>query len=141
MSPALLSTESASAQPPKPTAILHRTPWKPPIAASAEGSYITLDDGRQLLDAVGGAAVSCIGNGHPEVVKAIKEQVDKISCMWAVYQQGTYTDCSHADVYNMQLSNQPAEELAKVLINSANGAFELVGFVSGGTLNQTAHGS
>jgi hypothetical protein len=36
------------------------------------------------------------------------------------------------DVYNMQLSNEPAEELAKVLVNSANGAFELCGFVSGG---------
>jgi E3 ubiquitin-protein ligase TRIP12 len=38
----------------------------------------------------------------------------------------------HLDVYNMQLSNQPAEELAKVLIASSNGAFELCGFVSGG---------
>lgn len=35
-------------------------------------------------------------------------------------------------MYNMQLSNQPAEELAKVLIESSNGAFDLVGFVSGG---------
>ena len=33
----------------------------------------------------------------------------------------------------MQLSNQPAEELAKYLVNSSNGAFDLVGFVSGGS--------
>jgi hypothetical protein len=32
----------------------------------------------------------------------------------------------------MQLSNQPAEQLAKVLVASSNGAFELCGFVSGG---------
>lgn len=32
----------------------------------------------------------------------------------------------------MQLSNEPAEELAKVLVDSGKGAFELCGFVSGG---------
>jgi len=100
----------------RPTAILHRTPWKPPVATSANGLYVTLEDGRTVLDAVGGAAVACIGNGHPQVTKALKEQVDKISY-----------------VYNMQLSNEPAEALAKFLIESGKGAFELVGFVSGGS--------
>lgn len=33
----------------------------------------------------------------------------------------------------MQLSNEPAEELANVLIESSNGAFDLCGFVSGGS--------
>lgn len=28
----------------------------------------------------GGAAVVCIGNGHPVVKQAIKDQVDKLSC-------------------------------------------------------------
>lgn len=37
------------------------------------------------------------------------------------------------DVYNMQLSNEPAEELAKYMVETGNGAFELCGFVSGGT--------
>lgn len=36
------------------------------------------------------------------------------------------------DVYNMQLSNEPAEELAEYLISTSNGAFDLCGFVSGG---------
>lgn len=63
-----------------PTAILHRTPWRPPVASSANGIYITLEDGKTIIDAVGGAAVSCIGNGHPAVVKAIKDQVDKMAC-------------------------------------------------------------
>ena len=52
------------------------------MAASAEGSYITLESGQKLLDAVGGAAVACIGNGHPKVVQAIKDQADKVSCMF-----------------------------------------------------------
>lgn len=32
----------------------------------------------------------------------------------------------------MQLSNEPAEALAKYLIESSDGAFEIVGFASGG---------
>ena len=36
------------------------------------------------------------------------------------------------DVYNMQLSNEPAEELAKLLVESGKGAFACCGFVSGG---------
>lgn len=68
----------------RPTAILHRTPWRPPVASSAEGIYVTLEDGTKLVDAVGGAAVSCIGNGHPKVRQAIKDQVDKMSCECAV---------------------------------------------------------
>lgn len=89
MSPALIDAKSTeSAAPLKPTSILHRTPWKPPVAVSAEGSYITLENGQVLLDSVGGAAVACIGNGHPEVVKAIKDQVDKVSCTLAIHAIG-----------------------------------------------------
>jgi len=36
------------------------------------------------------------------------------------------------DVYNMQVSNEPAEELARILIDSGRGAFELCGFFAGG---------
>ena len=68
------------APPLKPTTILHRTPWQPPVAESAHGIYITLDDGSLLIDAVGGAAVTCVGNSHPKVMQAIKDQVDKVSC-------------------------------------------------------------
>ena len=64
----------------RPTSILHRIPWRPPVATSANGIYITLDDGRTMIDAVGGASVACIGNGHPEVMAAIKDQVDKVCC-------------------------------------------------------------
>lgn len=64
----------------RPTSILHRVPYRPPIATSARGIYVTLEDGRTIIDAVGGASVACIGNGHPEVLAAIKEQVDKVCC-------------------------------------------------------------
>ena len=77
MAPALTKPDET----PKTSSILHRTPWRPPVAVSGEGIYLELEDGRRIIDAVGGAAVTCIGNGHPEVKKAIKEQVDKLSCM------------------------------------------------------------
>ncbi|KIL69369.1 hypothetical protein M378DRAFT_184532 [Amanita muscaria Koide BX008] len=96
--------------------ILYRTPWRPPVAVSGEGIYLELEDGRKVIDAVGGAAVSCIGNGHPKVVQAMKDQIDKLSY-----------------VYNVQLSNEPAEKLAKNLIEGSNGAFDMCLFVAGGS--------
>jgi len=100
----------------EPTKILHRTPWRPPVGVSSEGSYITLEDGRTVYDGCGGAAVTCIRNSHPKVLKALKDQIDTVPY-----------------VYNMQLSNEPAEALAKRLVETSNGAFESVGYASGGT--------
>lgn len=54
----------------KPSSLFFRTPWRPPVGVSAEGIWITLDDGRKLIDAVGGAAVACIGGNHPAVAQA-----------------------------------------------------------------------
>ncbi|KAI6126478.1 PLP-dependent transferase [Pisolithus croceorrhizus] len=96
--------------PTRPTSILHRTPWQPPVAVAAEGLYIDLEDGQRLIDGVGGAC------SHPKVIQAIKDQLDTL----------TY-------VYNMQLSSEPAEELAKFLVDTSDGAFELVAFASGGS--------
>lgn len=75
---------------PRPTSILHRTPWQPPVAVGGRGIYITLEDGREVIDAVGGAAVACIGNGHPVVREAIKEQVDKLACEWLSQFRGAW---------------------------------------------------
>ncbi|KAG1831365.1 hypothetical protein EV424DRAFT_1525835 [Suillus variegatus] len=100
----------------RPTSILHRTPWTPPIAIATDGVYIDLEDGRRVIDGIGGAAVTCIGGNHPKVVKALKDQIDVMSY-----------------VYNMQLSSPPAEELAKLLVDTSDGAFEQVAFLSGGS--------
>lgn len=116
----------------KPTRILHRTPWTPPIAVSGQGIYLTLENGQTVIDGCGGAAVSCIGMGHPAPLKALKDQVDKLACeLFSL--QCIYILIHFEDVYNMQLSNEPAEELAKLLCDSSNGAFDLVGFASGGS--------
>ncbi|KAJ3996321.1 hypothetical protein F5050DRAFT_1571693 [Lentinula boryana] len=100
----------------RPTSIIHRTTWRPPVATYGEGIYLDLEDGRRVIDAVGGAAVACVGTSHPKVIQAIKDQLDRVPY-----------------VYNMQLTNEPAEKLAQLLIKSGNGAFELCGFASGGS--------
>ncbi|KAI6113129.1 hypothetical protein F5141DRAFT_1188308 [Pisolithus sp. B1] len=94
--------------PARPTSILHRTPWQPPVAVAAEGLYIDLEDGQRLIDGVGGAAVTCVGASHPKVIQAIKDQLDTLTL-------------------------KPAEELAKFLVDTSDGAFELVAFASGGS--------
>lgn len=43
----------------------------------AEGIYVYDKAGKQYIDLMSGIAVSNIGHRHPEVIKAIKEQVDK----------------------------------------------------------------
>ena len=45
--------------------------------ATAEGIYVYDKAGKQYIDLMSGIAVSNIGHRHPEVIKAIKEQVDK----------------------------------------------------------------
>jgi adenosylmethionine-8-amino-7-oxononanoate aminotransferase len=65
----------------KESAILLLTQGQPPVAVSGQGIYITLEDGQEVIDAVGGAmAVTCIGNGHPVVREAVKEQIGKLAC-------------------------------------------------------------
>ncbi|KAH8832939.1 hypothetical protein DL96DRAFT_1667384 [Flagelloscypha sp. PMI_526] len=96
--------------------IFQRVPWTPPTATRGFGIYLELEDGSKVIDAVGGAAVACVGANHPAVIQAVKDQVDKL-----------------AYVYCMQLSNQPAQELAEFLVSTGNGAFSKVAFASGGT--------
>ena len=61
------------------THVFHRhTRAKLPIAVRGEGAYIFDSEGRQYLDASGGAAVSYLGHNHPVVIDAIKAQLDDI---------------------------------------------------------------
>jgi len=63
------------------TAILSRIPWRPPVAVKGEGIYLDLEDGTRIIDGVGGAAVTCIGNSHPKILRAISDQLNELICM------------------------------------------------------------
>jgi len=43
-----------------------------------QGCYVETDDGRHLLDLVGGIAVNLLGHCHPEVVEAATEQLQRL---------------------------------------------------------------
>ena len=87
-----------------------------PVAVKGDGIYVVDSNGLRYLDASGGAAVSCLGHSHPAVIAAIKQQLDKI----AYAHTGFFT-------------NEPLEELADVLIETAPAGLDRVYFVSGGS--------
>ncbi|HAY13299.1 MAG TPA: putrescine aminotransferase [Armatimonadetes bacterium] len=47
------------------------------VEVSAEGMYITDQDGRQYLDFLGGYGVFSLGHRHPDVLKAVMDQLQK----------------------------------------------------------------
>ncbi len=50
-----------------------------PVAASASGVMVTDTDGCTYIDASGGAAVSCLGHSHPDVLAAMHAQIDRVA--------------------------------------------------------------
>ncbi len=102
---------------PVPTRVFHRSLTSSlPRAVRAEGVYIYDADGKAYLDASGGAAVSCLGHGDPEVIGAIKAQLDRMPF-------------AHTSFF----TNDPAEELAHALSGKAPGGEWRVYFLSGGS--------
>ena len=87
-----------------------------PIAASAGGCWITDASGKTYLDASGGAAVSCLGHAHPDVLAAMHAQIDRIAY-------------AHTSFF----STEVAERLADTLIASAPQGISHVYLVSGGS--------
>ncbi len=85
------------------------------LAKKGEGPYIIDHNNKKFLDC-GDAAVSCLGHNHPEIIKAIKSQVDKI----AFAHTGFFT-------------SESAESLAEKLVKNAPSDLEHVYLVSGGS--------
>jgi adenosylmethionine-8-amino-7-oxononanoate aminotransferase len=87
-----------------------------PIAAGAQGCWITDSAGKRYLDGSGGAAVSCLGHGHSDVLAAMHAQIDRIAY-------------AHTSFF----STEVAERLADVLIGSAPAGISHAYLVSGGS--------
>jgi len=88
----------------------------PPIAAGSHGMFIRDAEGREYLDASGGAAVSSLGHAHPEVLAAMHAQLDKLAY-------------AHTSFFTSEV----AEQLADELIASAPEGMSHVYLVSGGS--------
>ncbi len=97
--------------------IIHRSLRStPPVAVSAQGAYITDAAGNRYLDACGGAAVSCLGHAHPDVLAAMHRQIDQL----AYAHTGFFT-------------SDTVEQLAAQLTRTAPGDLNYAYFVSGGS--------
>jgi adenosylmethionine-8-amino-7-oxononanoate aminotransferase len=97
--------------------ILHRQLQHPlPVAVGGSGVEIVDAEGRRYLDACGGAAVSCLGYGHPDVLRAMHEQIDRIAY-------------AHTNFFTTEV----AEELAALLVETAPPGTSHAYFVSGGS--------
>ena len=103
--------------------VFHRQTNRPyPVAARGAGLYLFDSDGKRYLDASGGAAVSCLGHGHPAVIQAMKDQLDQL-------------EYAHTSFFTSEVS----ERLAEHLIGHAPDGLARVYFVSGGSeANETA---
>ncbi len=99
------------------TRILHRqTGHSYPVAASAQGVTIRDTAGNEYIDASSGAAVSCLGHSHLDVLAAMHEQLDRLAY-------------AHTSFF----TSQAAEELADDLIAHAPQGIGHVFYVSGGS--------
>ena len=97
--------------------VLHRTvSFQPDVAVRGAGLLLTLKDGRQIVDASGGAAVACLGHGNSRVARAIGTQAGKM----AYAHTGFFT-------------SEPAEALADLLLEDQPGGLSHAFFVSSGS--------
>lgn len=87
-----------------------------PVAAQGDGIHIIDTAGRRYIDASGGAAVSCLGHSDPDVRAAVKAQIDTLAF-------------AHTSFF----TNEPMENLARTLAETAPGDLNRVYFVSGGS--------
>jgi adenosylmethionine-8-amino-7-oxononanoate aminotransferase len=98
------------------TRVLHRSGAIPPIAVRGEGIYLYTQDGKAVIDASGGAAVACLGHGNRRVAEAIGRQ----AATMAYSHTGTF-------------SNQPAEDLADIILDGEPGGLTRAWFCSSGS--------
>jgi 4-aminobutyrate aminotransferase len=59
--------------------LMTTTKTSPVVAASGSGVWVTDVDGNRLLDFASGVAVHNVGHCHPDVVRAVREQVGTLS--------------------------------------------------------------
>src|SRR5499427_6591354 len=99
------------------THVLHRSiAHHYPTAVSGRGIFIRDQTGKDYIDASGGAAVSCLGHSHPDVIAAMRAQLDHL-------------EYAHTSFF----TTQAAEELTDDLVAHAPAGLDHVFYVSGGS--------
>ena len=103
--------------------VLYRAPHTHyPVAVSGHGVYLTDASGKRYLDMSGGAAVSCLGHGHPAIVEAVSSQLRSLAFAHTAF-----------------FTNEPQEELAARLVARFHDSDARAYFLTGGSeANETA---
>ncbi len=97
--------------------MMHRNLRQTPrVAVSAQGMLVRDSEGRTYIDACGGAAVSSLGHGHPDILSAMHRQIDR-----------------NAYAHTAFFTTDVAEELADRLTAGAPDGLTEVYLVSGGS--------
>ena len=99
------------------THVFHRSLLTtPPVAVRGQGLWLEDAAGQRYIDASGGAAVSCLGHGHPDVLAAMHRQIDRLAY-------------AHTSFFTTEV----AEQLADQLVRTAPAGMSHAYFVSGGS--------
>lgn len=72
------------------------------VMESGQGSWLTDVDGNDYVDFIGGIGVNGLGHSHPRYVKAMQEQVAKLSV-------GSFTSRSRADLVKKVAQHTPGK--------------------------------
>jgi acetylornithine/N-succinyldiaminopimelate aminotransferase len=94
-------------------ALFHTYKRLPIVIERGQGMYLYTADGRRLLDMFSGLAVNALGYGHPEILRAIREQSERYI---------------HLSNYYLQ---EPQIRLAELLVH--NTGYPRVFFANSGT--------
>jgi adenosylmethionine-8-amino-7-oxononanoate aminotransferase len=87
-----------------------------PVAVGGKGVELFDRTGKRYIDASGGAAVSCLGHGHPDVLAALHRQLDALAY-------------AHTSFFTTEI----AERLADRLVEDAPQGLDHVYILSGGS--------
>ncbi|MBR9916741.1 aspartate aminotransferase family protein [bacterium] len=85
--------------------------------SKAKGCYIYTSSGKSYLDFISGIAVSSLGHGHPKIIKALHEQIDRHL---------------HVMVYGEYIQ-KPQLEFAQLLLDQLPDSMEQIYLVNSGT--------
>ena len=96
--------------------LFYQSRLRRPLVDRAEGIYFWDSTGKRYLDGSSGAMVSNIGHSNPNVLEAMRKQMERATF-----------------AYRLQFENEPAEKLARHLVEYMPGDLDKVFFVSGGS--------
>ncbi len=100
----------------RPSHLFYQTRLRRPLVDRAEGIYLFDQQGRRVIDGSSGAMVVNIGHSNPNVLAAMRAQLDRVTF-----------------AYRLHFENDAAEELAARLVGHMPPGLDKVFFVSGGS--------